>query len=53
MTTPGLEFDHLCRNKLCVRPDHLEAVTHTENVRRGNSPSAIAARKRREASNAH
>lgn len=31
----GLELDHLCRNKLCVNPDHLEAVTHTENVRRG------------------
>ncbi len=30
----GLELDHLCRNRLCVRPDHLEAVTHTENVRR-------------------
>lgn len=31
----GLELDHLCRNPACVRPDHLEAVTHTENVRRG------------------
>lgn len=27
--------DHLCRNTRCVRPDHLEAVTHTENVQRG------------------
>jgi hypothetical protein len=33
----GLELDHLCRNPRCVRPDHLEAVTHAENVRRGNS----------------
>lgn len=24
----GLELDHLCRNTLCVRPDHLEAVKH-------------------------
>ena len=31
----GLVVDHLCRNKLCVRPDHLEAVTNQENTRRG------------------
>jgi hypothetical protein len=30
----GLDVDHLCRNKRCVRPDHLEAVTHAENMRR-------------------
>lgn len=30
----GLEIDHLCRNTRCVRPDHLEAVTHEENMRR-------------------
>lgn len=30
----GLEIDHLCRTPLCVRPDHLEPVTHAENVRR-------------------
>jgi hypothetical protein len=41
----GKELDHLCRNKLCVRPDHLEAVTHKENVLRGESPSAKNARK--------
>ena len=37
----GLEIDHLCRNRWCVRPSHLEAVTHRENVRR--SPVALAA----------
>lgn len=30
----GLELDHLCHAPACVRPSHLEAVTHTENMRR-------------------
>lgn len=30
----GLEIDHTCRNRRCVNPDHLEAVTHEENIRR-------------------
>lgn len=41
----GLEPDHLCRNVACANPEHLEAVTHRENVLRGCSPSAINARK--------
>lgn len=30
----GLELDHLCRNRACVRPDHLEAVPPTVNKAR-------------------
>lgn len=32
----NLVLDHLCRNRLCVRPDHLELVSGAENQRRGN-----------------
>ena len=37
MIPKDLQIDHLCRNTLCVNPDHLEAVTHQENVQRGLS----------------
>lgn len=36
----GLVVDHLCRTPGCVRPDHLEAVTQAENVRRGRSSNS-------------
>jgi hypothetical protein len=30
----GTELDHLCRNRGCVRPSHLEPVTHRDNLMR-------------------
>lgn len=33
----GLEIDHLCRVRACINPDHLEVVTHAENMRRSRS----------------
>ena len=43
----GLEPDHLCENTACVNPDHLEPVTHQENMLRGNNPVAKNAAKTR------
>lgn len=43
--TRGLEWDHLCRNRTCVNPSHLEAVSHSVNVRRGVSIVAVNAQK--------
>ena len=35
---PGLVMDHLCRNRVCVNPQHLEPVTQMVNVQRGELP---------------
>lgn len=41
----GFELDHLCRNRGCVNPAHLEVVTHRTNTMRGVSPHALNAKK--------
>lgn len=41
----GLVIDHLCRNRGCVNPDHLEPITTRENLLRGHGFSAKNARK--------
>lgn len=41
----GMVIDHLCRNKICVNPSHLEAVTQKENILRGFSPASLNSKK--------
>lgn len=36
----GKVLDHLCRNRRCANPAHLEPVTHSQNTLRGMSPAA-------------
>lgn len=42
----GLTIDHLCRNTRCVNPSHLETVTASENVKRGDPGAYLRARTR-------
>jgi hypothetical protein len=41
----GLTVDHLCRNRKCVNPAHLEAVSRKDNTLRGVGPTAVNAGK--------
>ncbi|SRR6266498_2862095 len=40
---PGLVIDHLCRNRACVNPWHLEPVPQQVNVMRGRGPEIMKA----------
>lgn len=40
----GYQVDHLCKTRLCVNPDHLEAVPPALNNARSESPTAINGR---------
>lgn len=37
----GLEIDHLCKNRACINPEHLEAVTRTVNIQRVDQRRAV------------
>lgn len=41
----GMQIDHLCRNRACVNPEHLESVTQRENILRGDTIPAHHAAK--------
>ena len=37
----GRQIDHLCRNRRCANPAHLESVTQRENLMRGQAPTIL------------
>lgn len=41
----GMQIDHLCRNRCCVNPDHLDVVTNQVNATRGTGWAGQNARK--------
>lgn len=42
-----LQIDHLCRNRKCINPEHLDAVLQSENLRRGFGLPGVNSRKQR------
>ena len=40
---PGLQVDHLCRNRACCAPEHLEIVTRQVNMQRAHAARLVAA----------
>lgn len=40
----GMDLDHLCRNRGCVRPSHLEIVSRRVNIMRGEMPQILKER---------
>jgi hypothetical protein len=42
---PKMTIDHLCRNRRCVNPDHMDICTRGENTMRGNTITAANLRK--------
>lgn len=49
----GKELDHLCRVRHCINPEHLEAVTRRENLRRGAGTSGDGFRRKNICSKGH
>jgi hypothetical protein len=37
----GMEIDHLCKNRACINPQHLEAVTRTTNIQRVDQRKSV------------
>jgi len=38
----GIEIDHICHNRLCVRPDHLRPATRKQNSEHRSGPTRIS-----------